>query len=591
MFSRKSAADEIIDAINHSQAVIQFALDGTIQSANDHFLALTGYRAEEVVGKHHRIFVEPEEAAGTAYQLFWQQLREGRAQTAEFKRLGKGGREIWIQASYTPIMHSGKVSKIIKFATDVTEQVLQKAHLESQLRAIHRAQAVIEFELDGTIITANQNFLALMGYSLEEIRGRHHRMFVAPEEAQGEDYRRFWQRLNGGEYQTAEYRRLARDGRAVWIHATYNPITTPDGKILKIVKFASDITEEVRQRNQFRLLSMVANETDNAVVITNSEHRILYVNQGFARMTGYSADEALGHAPQEFLVGDRTDPATRERIRAEVNAPNAFYDEIEIYRKNGSSLWVSVTSNPVYEQQQHQGFIAIVADITQVKSNALEFETRFRAIGQSNLLVEWLPEGGLADINDYPLSQYGIAPGRFAEAMHSWQHYLSQPQQRQLLDGDNVRQEVQVRVAGRELGVDATFCAVKDPYGALQKIILYGADITEHLAVVQSSQSVMEQLLRSGQSINAMVSSINAIADQTNLLALNAAIEAARAGDAGRGFSVVATEVRTLAGRASDSASEINAVVSQNQQLLNSLSQTLARLGTAQESAQLLKAS
>ncbi|PSJ47664.1 diguanylate cyclase [Zobellella endophytica] len=579
MFGIKSGSDAIISAINETQAVIQFSLDGVIQSANDNFLALMGYRLEEVVGKHHCLFVEPDTANSQAYQDFWDGLRGGHPQTAEFKRIGKNGREVWIQASYTPIIHKGKVRKIIKFASDVTEQVLAKANIESQLTAIHRAQAVIEFDLEGHILFANDNFLALMGYRLEEVVGRHHRLFVDPEEAGGEGYRQFWRRLHAGEYQTAEYRRIAKGGRAVWIHATYNPIKSPDGRVIKIVKFASDITAEVEQRQEFRLLSMVANETDNAVVITNADRRIQYVNQGFSRLTGFCQDEVRDHSPQDFLVGPKTDPDTRERISAELDAPNAFYDEIEIHRKDGSSLWVSVTSNPVYDNAgAHQGFIAILADITRVKSTAMEFQTRFRAIGQSNLLVEWSRTGELNEINDYPQRQFAISPSQFGAALAHWEHYLSPEQHGRLLHGENVVREINIAANGRDIGIAATFCAINDPYGELQKVIMYGTDISEHLVVIRTSDTVMEKLINSGKNINKMVSSINGIADQTNLLALNAAIEAARAGEAGRGFSVVADEVRILASKASESASEINAVVSQNQSLLNSLADTLSKL-------------
>lgn len=234
-----------IDAINRAQAVIEFHPDGTIVHANDNFLATLGYRLDEVVGRHHRMFVEPSFAASSEYAQFWAKLAAGEYQRAEYKRIGKGGKEIWIEASYNPIFDAQKrVTKVVKFAIDVTEQKLRAANYEGQLAAISRAQAVIEFKLDGTIITANENFLATLGYGLDEVAGKHHSMFVDPTYAASAEYRKFWADLNAGTFQQAEYRRLGKGGRAVWIQASYNPIFDLNGKPYKVVKYAIDVNEQ-----------------------------------------------------------------------------------------------------------------------------------------------------------------------------------------------------------------------------------------------------------------------------------------------------------------------------------------------------------
>ena len=238
-----------LSAIGKSQAVIEFTLDGTILTANANFLAAMGYALEEVRGKHHSLFVEPSTRDSATYRGFWEALNRGEYQAAEFKRIGKGGKEVWIQASYNPILDmNGKPFKIVKFATDVTAQKLKSADIAGQLQAIGKSQAVIEFALDGTIKTANEGFLATMGYALAEVQGKHHSMFVEPAQRDGAAYREFWARLNRGEYQAAEFKRIGKGGKEVWIQASYNPILDLNGKPFKVVKFATDVTPQVIRR-------------------------------------------------------------------------------------------------------------------------------------------------------------------------------------------------------------------------------------------------------------------------------------------------------------------------------------------------------
>jgi methyl-accepting chemotaxis protein len=244
-------AQATLDAISRSQAVIEFAPGGTILTANANFLEVMGYTLEEISGQHHRIFVDPAEAAGADYRLFWERLDGGAFQSAEYKRIGKNGREVWIQASYNPVLGpDGKVAKVVKFATDVTQTKLASADWAGQLAAIARSQAVIEFTTDGEIITANDNFCRALGYGLEEIRGQHHRMFVSDAERSSPEYARFWAALARGEFQAAEYLRLGKGGREVWIQATYNPIFDLNGRVFKVVKYATDVTTRKRAINR-----------------------------------------------------------------------------------------------------------------------------------------------------------------------------------------------------------------------------------------------------------------------------------------------------------------------------------------------------
>ncbi|WP_295558401.1 methyl-accepting chemotaxis protein [uncultured Stenotrophomonas sp.] len=237
-----------VAALHRVQAVIEFALDGTILQANDNFLQAMGYRLDEIQGKHHSLFVDPEQARSAEYRDFWARLGRGEYDAGQYRRFGKGQREIWIQASYNPVLdRQGRPYKVVKFATDITAQKLQAADSAGQLAAIAKSQAVIEFSMDGRILSANENFLAVTGYSLDEVRGQHHSLFVEPDHRSSDEYRRFWEKLGRGEYDAGQYRRLGKGGREVWIQASYNPILDLNGKPFKVVKYATDITAQVHE--------------------------------------------------------------------------------------------------------------------------------------------------------------------------------------------------------------------------------------------------------------------------------------------------------------------------------------------------------
>lgn len=238
-----------LNALDASQALIAFDLDGKVVTANKTFLDALGYRLDEIRGRHHSMFVDSAERESDNYRRFWEALRRGEFQAAEYKRIGKGGREVWIQASYNPLIgRNGKLTGVFKCAVDITAQKLRNADFEGKLRALDRSQGIIEFNLDGTIITANLNFLAVVDYALDEVAGRPHAMFVDATERDSAAYRAFWDALRRGEYQQAEYKRIARGGREVWIQATYNPVRDASERLVKVVKFATDVTEAVQDR-------------------------------------------------------------------------------------------------------------------------------------------------------------------------------------------------------------------------------------------------------------------------------------------------------------------------------------------------------
>lgn len=271
--------DAQLAAVNKAQAIIEFKLDGTIVTANENFLNIIGYALDEIKGKHHSMFADVGVSTTIEYRQFWDKLGRGEFDSGQYKRLGKGGKEVWLEASYNPIFdETGKPCKVIKYATDITQAKLLSSEAMGQLKAVSKAQAVIEFKLDGTILTANENFLKTMGYSLEEIKGKHHSMFTDIGVSGTIEYRQFWDKLGRGEFESGQYKRLAKGGREVWLEASYNPIIDMNGKPLKVIKFATDITAAtVRASFTLRALGGLENVAVN-VMLADTQFNIVYCN-------------------------------------------------------------------------------------------------------------------------------------------------------------------------------------------------------------------------------------------------------------------------------------------------------------------------
>lgn len=263
-------------AIERSQSMVEFGLDGTVLTANQRFLDALGYTLAEIKGKPDSLFVEPAYGASPEYRQFWADLRAGKPQVAQFKRIGKGGREVWIGASYNPVLgRDGKPLKIVTLATDVTEQRGRYADWAGQVAAINRSQAVIEFDLDGNVLTANEKFLDALGYGLAEITGRHHSIFVDAAYRASPEYRKFWDDLRAGQYQAAQFRRIGKDGEDVWIEASYNVILDLDGKPFKVVKYATDITGRINELNALKsLVDRNFDEIDGALGRSTTEAEV-----------------------------------------------------------------------------------------------------------------------------------------------------------------------------------------------------------------------------------------------------------------------------------------------------------------------------
>ena len=362
-----------IAAINRSQAVIEFALDGTIRHANAIFLEAMGYAAEEVVGRQHRLFVTPETAASADYAGFWDSLRAGEARAGEFLRLGKGGREVWIRATYTPILDpAGRPFKVVKYAMDVTLERQRMADFVGQLEAIGRSQAVIQFDLDGRILDANAVFLEAMGYGIEEIRGRHHRIFVRPEEVEDPAYAAFWGRLRAGEALAGEFGRLAKGGRQAWIRATYTPILDALGRPFKIVKYATDTTSQVEARERAALSADGTMGSVQAVLAAT------------AALTSSVGDIARSMARSRAMVQEThdravaADAATR-RLGEGTRSMDAIVRMIEEIASQISLLALNATIEAARAGEAGRGFAVVASEVKALAMQTADATKRISA--------------------------------------------------------------------------------------------------------------------------------------------------------------------------------------------------------------------
>ena len=570
-----------IQAVNKAQAVIEFNLDGTIIKANDNFLNVVGYTLEEIQGQHHRMFVEESFRNSTEYHSFWEALNRGEYQAAEYKRIGKGGKEVWIQASYNPILDlNGNPFKVVKYATDVTEQKLQNADFQGQIQAVAKAQAVIEFNLDGTIITANDNFLNVVGYTLEEIRGQHHRMFVEESFGRSAEYRQFWEELNRGEYQTAEYKRVGKGGKEVWIQASYNPILDLNGNPFKVVKYATEVTAQKLQNADFEGQIQAVGKAQ-AVIEFNLDGTIIRANDNFLNVVGYTLEEIRGQHHRMFVEESFGRSAEYRQFWEALNRGEYQAAEYKRVGKGGKEVWIQASYNPILDLNGNPfKVVKYATDITEQKLQQQKLRANVdtmlevvQAAMEGDLTVQ-VPVKGEDAIGQMGeglqrfLSNLKEIMARFTESaqnLSSSSEELSATSQQMAGNAEETSTQAGVVSAASEQvskNIQTAAAGAEEMTASIGEIAKNSNEAAtiakEAVSVAGSANETIKTLGEASVEIGKVIKVITSIAQQTNLLALNATIEAARAGEAGKGFAVVANEVKELAKQTAQATEDIS---------------------------------
>jgi methyl-accepting chemotaxis protein len=579
-----------MSAINSSSAYIEFTPEGNVILANDLFLQTLKYSLKEIENKHHRIFCESSYSTTRAYEQFWNDLRSGKAQVGEFKRIAKDGSEIWLLANYTPVFDkNGKVTKVIKLANDITETKIRNADFKGQLEAISKSQAVIEFNMDGTIIQANENLLKVMGYSLQEIKGQHHSMFVDLAYSKSSAYREFWAKLNRGEFITEEFKRIGKGGREIWIQASYNPILDLNNKPFKVVKFASDITEQKLKNIDYQG-QLDAIGRSNAVVEFDMDGNVIFANDNFIKTLGYSSlNEIKGKHHRTFVSPEYGRSSEYRNFWETLNRGEFFVGTYTRINKRGEEVFIQASYNPIKDAEgKPYKVVKYALDMTEVirvikamskgdlsmrcdttaDNGGLTAEIN-KTLDNLNSVLSNISQGSdvVAMSSDLLQKKADDMKRNTTEVATAISQMAKGAQDQASRTDESSKLISHVMTSSNDMEKKANFInktAEKGLESSNQgmktvKVLVNNMNGIKESAG-QTSQSI-EVLTKRTEEIGRTLKVITDIASQTNLLALNAAIEAARAGDAGRGFAVVAEEIRKLAEDSRKSAVEIEKII------------------------------
>lgn len=479
---RKQAG--MLDAINKAQAVIEFDLDGTVMDANDNFLSVMGYRLDEVKGQHHGVFVDPAYRQSPEYRAFWDKLRRGEYDAGQYKRIGRGGAEVWIQASYNPILDlNGKPFKVVKYAVDITEQKLATANFEGQISAINKAQAVIEFDMNGIIQDANDNFLNTLGYSLAEVKGQHHSMFVDPAHRGSHEYRMFWEKLGRGEYDAGQYKRFAKGGAEIWIQASYNPILDLNGRPAKVVKYATDITSQRQVAERVKGISGIV-----AAAATEM--------QATAETMASAADEATRQAGSVALAAE----AASMNVQTVASAGEELSASIgEIARQVTEST--IITQQAVAETDRTRVLIESLAEAAQKIGNVVTLINNIA--GQTKLLalnatIEAARAGDAGKGFAVVASEVKSLSDQTAKATH----------------------EISSQVSAMQAATDTSVTATQGIADTIRKVAEIASAIAsaveEQSAATREISANVAQAAEGTQQVSSNIAGVSAVAGQTN---------------------------------------------------------------------------
>ncbi len=566
-------------AIDHMLGVIEFDLKGNILAVNDNFMTITGYTEKELIGNHHSIFVKPAYKSSAEYRAFWDKLGQGQVDSGIYHRVGKDGKEVWLQGTYNPIFNDkGELYKVVKYASDVSNQQNQIALASGQLTAISNIMGVIEFDLKGNILAVNENFANVTGYTPAEIVGKHHSMFVDAAYKASAEYKAFWDKLGRGLVDTGLYQRVGKSGKEIWLQASYTPIANAEGQPVKVVKYATDVTEQhlndIKVLEDAKAANSIKNTLDSAstnMMMADNDGIIRYMNAATDKLMHDAAPtmrKVLPNFDPDKLIGQSFDvfhksPSHQRNLLANLKAP---YENVIAV----DQMFFKLKASPIFKDGERMGTSLEWVDVTQERkvenqieqliSGAIEgnFSERIPLEDKTgvslkicdgiNNLVDKMTEiilqvreasetintasGEIATGNNDLSSRTEQQASSLEETASSMEELASTVKQ----NAENAKQANQLASA-------ASGVAVKGGQ------------------VVGNVVSTMSAINESARKIEDIISVIDGIAFQTNILALNAAVEAARAGEQGRGFAVVAGEVRNLAQRSASAAKEIKELI------------------------------